>query len=188
MTRWINLWCLLFLLTSCAQRSASTPATATLDPDWETYVDENGRFAIEFHRSDPPQAFQQSSLIDGRETIVYGVQASYYENERQAVTYFAHPGLISGTLTAVTYLDTFDINRFSSGARLENVLESNLQLGVHPGREWIFQLTDEGVTELTMHIRVYVVGTAVYQLTFGSLSRVTEETAARFFSSFTLFP
>lgn len=177
---------LLFVLSSCAAGAGQPPATATPDVDWMWYEGENGRFSVFLHSSRPLEEFQQPSLIDGIETTVYGVQASYYENERQAVTYFVHPSLESDTLTANAYLDNFELNRFGANVSLENVQESDLLLHGHPAKEWIFQLSDASVTQLDMRIRVYVVGTAVYQLTTGSLSGVTGETTERFLNSFTL--
>lgn len=184
--RW--LLTLLFLLVGCA---AAVPApalvpTPTLEPDWQRYEAEEGQYAILLRSSGPLQEFQQQGEIAQTAVTIYGVQASYYDNERQAIIYFQHPEIENGTLTAVDYLNTFDINRFSANAILENVQETSVQLGTHPGREWLFQLSDAGVTQLEMRVRVYVVNSTVYQLTLGSLYGVTNETADRFINSFTL--
>ncbi len=182
--RW--LLTLIFLLAGCAAAVPVATPTPTLEPDWLRYEAENGAYAVLLRSSGPVQEFQQTGEIAQTAVTVYGVQASYYDNERQAVIYFQHPEIADGTLTAVAYLDAFDINRFSANAILENVRETSVQLGAHPGKEWIFQLSDAGVSQLDMRVRVYVVDSTVYQLTIGSLYGVTNETADRFINSFTL--
>ncbi len=187
MTRWMTLCCLLLLLSGCTM-AAAPPATQTPDPDWETYAADNGRFTVDFRRSIPLQTRQQDSVIDGDSTIIHVIQASYLDSDRQAVTYFQHPGLVSGSLSPAAYLETFDLGGFGSAARLENVQETAVQLGPHPGREWTFQLSDETVLGLNMRVRVYVVEDTIYQLTLGSLISATDAAAERFFNSFTLNP
>ncbi len=187
MTRWMPLFCLLLLLAGCAP-AAAPPATPTPDPDWETYVDENGRFTVDFRRSVPLQTIQQNSLLDGSETAVSVIQASYLDSDRQALTYFQHPDLVSGSLSPAAYLDSFDLSGFGSAAQLQNVQETAVQLGSHPGKEWTFQLSDETVLGLNMRLRVYVVEDTIYQLTAGSLVSATDEPAERFFNSFKVAP
>lgn len=187
MIRWLTLCCLMLLLAGCAP-AAAPPATPTPDPDWETYAAENGRFTVEFRRSVPLQTTQQNGVVAGRDTTINVIQASYLDSDRQALTYFQHPGLVSGSLSPAAYLDSFDLSGFGSAAQLQNVQETAVQLGSHPGKEWTFQLSDETVLGLNMRLRVYVVEDTIYQLTAGSLVSATDEPAERFFNSFKVAP
>ncbi len=193
MKRWLMI--LFLLLAGCTQGATAPsasptppPATATPDPDWVTYTEENGRFAIDLHSSVPLQTSRQTGVIDGVEFPITVIQASYLDSDRQAITYYRHPRLASGSLSAAAYLETFDLSGFGSAAQLENVRETAVQLGPHPGKEWSFQLTDQTVRQLHMRVRVYVVDDTIYQLTAGSLISVTDDTAERFFNSFTVTP
>ncbi len=78
------------------------------------------------------------------------------------------------------------------GAGATKVGEEKITLGVYPGRELELAFRVNDGVEMTALTRIYVVGKRLYSLTYVRSkdldARFASETAAKFFSSFTVTP
>jgi hypothetical protein len=176
--------------TQQLKRGVVPPRFMVLDT-WYKYTSPDGAFSVLMHGGVAPKETisndQQGKFPPG----VKVVRADYLTQDNQAVTYFENPALISGELTPEQFLNSFDFAQaLRPAAEVEVISDKRVQLNGFPGRDVSLQATlkDESdlKVELYMHIRFYVVGNTVYQLTYADIGTASSDTEARFLNSFTV--
>jgi hypothetical protein len=157
--------------------------------NWYKYTSPDGAFSILMHGGIAPKESTLNNILGKPGLEVKVVKADYLMSEMQAVTYFEDPALISGELTAGQILESLDPTQLLGAvANVEVVADTRIQLSGFPGRDLLVKVAAKGKPDMKtdIHIRFYVVGSTVYQLTFGGFGKSAHETEERFLNSFTL--
>ncbi len=174
--------------TQQLKRGVVPPRFMSLDT-WYKYTSPNGAFSVLMHGGLAPQESTLDELLSTAPPGVKVVKANYLMMENQAVSYFEPPALTSGELTPEQILDAYDFARLMGAvAEVEIISDDRIQLSGFPGRDVLLRavLKDGSDVKAEMHVRVYIVGNTVYQLTYAGFGKSTHETEMRFLNSFTV--
>ncbi len=158
--------------------------------NWYKYMSSDGTFSVLMHGGIAPKETTLKEMLGPSHADAKVVKADYLMLDNQAVTYFQNPALISGELTPEQFIDSFDFaETLRPIAKVEVISDKRIQLNGFPGRDVLLENTseDDPQVKIKMHVRFYVVGNMVYQLTYvGSGDPSSHEVENRFLDSFTL--
>ncbi len=156
---------------------------------WYKYTSPDGAFSVLMRGGIAPEESTLNELLGPSHAVAKVVKADYLMSEIQAVTYFEVPALTADKSTPEEVLKSLDLAQLGgAAAQVEVVADTGIQLNGFPGRDLLIKIAtkDKPDMKTDWHVRFYIVGSTVYQLTFGGFGKSAHETEERFLNSFTL--
>ena len=180
-----------FVIDTTILEEGRVPFQLNGGENWYKYSPSDEHFSILIPGGLAPQESNIEQTVNGTNVDVNIVQSfDMSELNQQAIAYFDLPEISAGSFDVDKFLDDIGILiYFYDKSVLAHEIDelTKIQLDGFPGRELIVSLTHENVpdAELEMHIRYFVIGDTIYQLTTYGLGKFSEKDE-RFLESFTI--